>query len=459
MQRLIGECRVGDHGPVERQHRGHPGDVELGQRAGRPLQGLSAAGAGHDQLADQRVEHSRDRHSGRVPGVEPHPWASWRVPGGDRARGRKEVPAGVFGVDPEFDRVPPGRRVVVTEMFPLGDAEHLAHQVDPCHFLADRVLDLQSGVDLEEADRAVLGDEELAGARAHVAGQPQDVLGGGVERLGLRRGQERGRGLLDELLVPALQGAVPGRDHHHIAVRVGQALRFHVPRPVQVPLDEALAPAERRGGLPDRRLVQLGDLVLAPGHLEAAAAAAERGLDRHREAMLGGERQDLVGPGDRVLRARRQRGPGRAGDVPGPDLVAERLDGLRRRADPGQARVDHRAGEVGVLGQEAVAGMHRVRAGLGRHLDDLPDVQVGLLAGHTAQRIGFVGHPHMQRVQVGLGVDGHAGQPGVTARPDDPHGDLAAVGDQYLAHVFSSVQDYGESLELLGRGAIMPQEL
>src|SRR5208283_5376913 len=43
-------------------------------------------------------------------------------------------------------------------------------------------------------------------------------------------------------------------------------------------------------------------------------------------------------------------------------------------------------------------------------------------------------HRYVQRVQVGFGVDGHAAQPGVTASPHYPHGDLAAVRDQHLAH-------------------------
>ena len=330
--------------------------------------------------------------------------------------------------------MPAGGRVVVAERLALGDAEHLPDQVDAGDLLADRVLDLQPGVDLEEADRAVLPDEELAGTRAGVARPPQDVLGGPVEGLGLRHGQERRRRLLDQLLVPALQRAVPGRDHHHVPVGIGQALRLHVPRPVQVPLHEALAPAERRGGLPHRRLVQVRDLLVAPGHLEPAPAAAERGLDRHRVAVLTGEGQHLPGVPDRVRGAGGERRPGLQRDVPGPDLVAERLDSLGRRADPGQAGRRDRAGEVGVLGQEAVAGVHRVRAGLQRHLDDLVDVQVGLLAGRPAQRVGLVGDPCVQRVQVGLGVHGDAAQPGVAARPHHPNRDLTAVRDQHLPH-------------------------
>ena len=99
-------------------------------------------------------------------------------------------------------------------------------------------------------------------------------------------GEERRGRLLDQLLVPALQRAVAGRDHDDVAVLVGQALGLDVPRLVEVLLHEALAATERADGLADRGLVEVGDLVLLAGHLEAAAAAAEGRLDRDRQAVL-----------------------------------------------------------------------------------------------------------------------------------------------------------------------------
>ena len=67
--------------------------------------------------------------------------------------------------------------VVVAELLAVGDAEHLADQVDAGDLFGDRVLDLEAGVDLQEGDRAVGADEELDGAGADVAGLLQDRLG------------------------------------------------------------------------------------------------------------------------------------------------------------------------------------------------------------------------------------------------------------------------------------------
>ena len=245
------------------------------------------------------------------------------------------------------------------------------------------MLDLEAGVDLEEGDGAVLADQELAGAGADVAGLAQDRLGGLVEAGHLLLGEERRGRLLDELLVAALQRAVAGGDHHDVAVLVGQALGLDVARLVEVLLDEALAATERRHGLAHRGLEELGDLAHLAGDLEAAAAAAERRLDRDRQAVLLGEGDRLVGVLERVLGAGRQRGADLLGDVAGLDLVAEALDRLGRRADPDQPGVDHGLGEVGVLGEEAVARVHRVGAGLLRDRDDLGDVEVGLAPGSS----------------------------------------------------------------------------
>jgi len=62
-------------------------------------------------------------------------------------------------------------------------------------------------------------------------------------------GEKRGRSLLDQLLVAALQRAVARRHDDDGAVLVGQALGLDVSWFVEEPLDEALAATERRNRL------------------------------------------------------------------------------------------------------------------------------------------------------------------------------------------------------------------
>ena len=169
-------------------------------------------------------------------------------------------------------------------------------------------------------------------------------------------------------------------------------------------------------------------------HLEPAPAAAERRLDGDRQAVLLGERDDLVGVRDRLGGARHERGAGPLRDVPRGDLVAQVADRRRGRADPDQPRIEYGLGEVRVLRQKAVAGVDRVGAAAGGDVEQFVDAQVGVGGGLAVQRVRLVGEAGVRRVPVGVGVDGDAGQAGVLAGPDDSDGDLAAIGDQYLAH-------------------------
>ena len=409
-----------------------PVDDELVEGAPRPFDRLLAGSPRHDQLGQHRVERAADDVALDYAGVD----ADARTGRGEEprhdARRGQEVASGVLAVDPELDRVRVWLRVVVAERLPVGDAELLADEVDAGDLLADRVLDLEAGVDLEEGDDAVLPDEELAGPGADIAGLGQDRLRCAEELRVLLFGEERRGRLLDELLVAALQRAVTRRHHDHGAVLVGQALGLDVAWLVEEPLDEALAAPEGGDRLAHGRLEQVGDLLDGPGDLEAAAATAVGRLDGHGEPVLLRERHHLVRSVDRVGRARYQGGARLESDVARLDLVAQRVDRVRARPDPGQPGVDDRLGEPGVLGEEPVAGVDRVGTGLRRDVEELVDDEVAVAGGRATEGVRLVRHLDVQRVPVGLGVDGDRADPGVPAGPGDADGDLAAVGDQHL---------------------------
>jgi hypothetical protein len=169
--------------------------------------------------------------------------------------------------------------------------------------------------------------------------------------------------------------------------------------------------------------------------------------------VLLGERDHLVGVLHRLLGARHQWRARALRDVARLHLVAERVDRGRRRPDPGEARVDDGLGEGRVLGEEAVAGVHGVGAGARGDVEQLVDDEVGVARGAAVQRVGLVGDPDVQGVAVLVGVDGDAADAGIGAGPGDPDGDLAAVGDQHLAHGGSLVPLRPRSVPgSLGRG-------
>ncbi len=178
----------------------------------------------------------------------------------------------------------------------------------------------------------------------------------------------RRRRLLDDLLVAALDRALPLEQMHHVAVGVAEDLHLDVPRGVEVALEEHGAVAEAaaasrrrwpprsaapaslrttrmpRPPPPNAALTSTGKPICsaADGARPAASAGSgsARGVDRS------------TGP-RRAARAR----PAAGHQLLGRDLGAHGLDGLRRGPDEDQTGRRAGPGEAGVLGQEAVAGV------------------------------------------------------------------------------------------------------
>ena len=112
------------------------------------------------------------------------------------------------------------------------------------------------------------------------------------------------------------------------------------------------------------------------------------------------------------------------------DLVAHRLDGFDVGTDKHDTGLIERAGEGGILGEEAIAGMNRLGAGRLRGGDDLADVEIGLGGLRRADRNGLVGHIDVHRVAVRLGIDRYGLDAEPARGPDDAAGDLAPISDE-----------------------------
>ena len=176
----------------------------------------------------------------------------------------------------------------------------------------------------------------------------------------------------------------------------------------------------------------------------ALAAAAGGSLDHHGIA-------DLVGDLDRMLLVLDDAEmAGHGGDVGfrrgllGFDLVAHRGDGAGIGADEDDAGRFERPRKGFAFGQEPVAGMHRLGAGLAAGLDDLLHHEVAFGRRRRPDQDGVIGHFDMERVAVGLGIDRDRLDPHPPGGLDDPAGDLAAIGDQNsFEHVLIYLQPKG----------------
>lgn len=331
------------------------------------------------------------------------------------------VLGGVLGVQAGLDGVAGGLGGCQRQGRTLGDAQLQGDEVESEDGFGDGVFHLEAGVHLQEVRPPVGGDEELDGTRALVGDRAGGGDGGLVEGGAQGLGECRCRGLLDDLLVTALEGAVAGAECPDGSVGVGEDLDLDVAAALDVGLGEDLAVAEGGGRLGGGRLHLLLEGVEVAYDAHAASAAARGGLE---------EKGQVGGGGSSRVDGVEERDPGGAHQLLGPGLGGHRLDGFGRRADPGESGGGDVAGEACVLGQESVAGVDGVRACGEGGLDDQVAAQVGVGGGGAGQAHGRVGLPYVQGVGVGVGVDGDGGQAQGAGGAEDADRDLTAVGDQ-----------------------------
>ena len=205
---------------MERDQRGQAADLVLVQRPQHASRRLLAVDVPDDQLGHHRVVHRGHLGAGLDPGVDPHPRARRLAIGRDRARRRGEFLVGGLGVDPALDRPAAQLDLVLgdRELLAGGDEDLLADDVDPGDHLGHAVLDLDAGVHLEE-EVLVANLHSLDRAGAAVADRGGGVGGDLADPLAHLGVDVRARGLLDHLLVAALDRAVALAEVDHVAVQ------------------------------------------------------------------------------------------------------------------------------------------------------------------------------------------------------------------------------------------------
>ena len=350
-----------------------------------------------------------------------------------------EVVGGVLGGDTGLDGVAVALNGLLggdvdflgVEGIALGDEDLGADDVHVGDQLGDGVLHLNPGVHFDEVGVALQVHQELAGAGvpvAHVAAQSQgaveDLLAGSF-------GDREGGSVLNHLLVTALDGAVTVVQVDHVAVVIGQDLDLHVLGAPQVLFNKDLVVAEGLLGLVDGLLELLGHVCFLINNAHAAATAAVGGLQHHGVANLLGHFHGFLHGLHGVVHTRDNGHVGGDGDLLGGDLVAHGVHAVHGGADEGDAVLFALGYQVGILSQEAVAGVDGVHVVLLGDLDDGIDVQVsvhGALA--RVQGIGLVRQGAEHGVLILLGVDGNGGDAQLIQCAEHTNGDLTAVGHQ-----------------------------
>ena len=129
------------------------------------------------------------------------------------------------------------------------------------------------------------------------------------------------------------------------------------------------------------------------------------------------------------------------GGALGGDLVAHQPDMLGTRADEMHIVLAEDFGEAGILGEEAVAGMHRVGAGDLAGGEQRRNIEIAVLGGGRADADALVGEPHMHRVFVGGRMHRDGGDAELLAGAQHPQRDLSPVGDEDFVEHGSSPHD------------------
>ncbi|KAI6766709.1 hypothetical protein HG531_011931 [Fusarium graminearum] len=207
------------------------------------------------------------------------------------------------------------------------------NDIDSGNLLSDRVLDLNTRVDLNKVVTVLLVNQELRSACIAVAGclGQSDSVGKNV--VTDFRGKILGRSNLNNLLVSSLDGAVTLVQVDDVAVVVTEKLDLNVLGLVKEALNEYSAVTKGSLCLGGGTLKGLLETLLFANYSHTTATTTESGLDDDGESILVSEVLDLLVPFNGALSTRNNRDVGSVGKLSGRDLVTERVNDLGGGAD------------------------------------------------------------------------------------------------------------------------------
>ena len=418
-------------------------DAELGEDAARAVHGDLVGLRTRDALHEQRVIERRDDRAGITHAtIEAHAETTGRAIGEDAAVIGNEFVFRILGRNAALDRVAVARNLGLSrhahlgrvEGVALGDENLGADQVETGDDFGDRMFNLDAWVHLdEEPFVAVEIVEEFDGAGIIVADFAGHAGSGVAEFTDDFFGKTERRSDLDDFLMAALDGAVALVEVNDVAVLVAEDLDLDVFRARDVFFEEDGGIAEGAAGFALGFVEEMGEIGGFVDDAHTATAPAKRSFDDEGEANLLRGLEGLVAVGDGLFGAGKRRHVNALGEGTGGGFVAHHFEQLGARPDEDESGFFTGAGEIRVLGEEAVAGVDGVHAVLFGGGDDAVDVEVGgdgALA--LADLVGLVGLVTVDTEAIFLRENCDRAEIQLGAGAKNPDRDLAAVGGHQL---------------------------
>src|SRR5712691_3652663 len=368
--------------------------------------------------------------------IDPDAGSPRRVIGRD-APGRWREPERILGIDAALYRVAANLDVLLAHGQPLarGDANLLLDDVDAGDHFGHRMFDLDACIHLDEVELAFFIEifESTGAAVADLAAGLDTAL---ADTRALLRGHLGCRGLLHDLLVPSLHGAIALAEMDHVLVPVGEHLHLDVSRVLEVLLQIDSGVAESRPGLRPRDAYRTLECRFRVHDTHATPAASARCFYDDRVTDFSRDLERLLrGIGQRTVRAGYARHPGFLHDLLSVHFVAHQPDGLRLGADENEAALVHAFGKIRVFGEKSVARVNCLGVGHLRRADDGGYIEITRTGCRRSDAHRFVGELHVLRLAIGFGMHYHGLDAHVTAGALNAQGDLSAIGDQnFLEH-------------------------
>ena len=393
------EVVVVDDGPQELDVGFGAGDLERPQgELGSPRRILEISrGRVCDHLGQQRVEAGIRGVARVAVGVDTDARPRRRLEDAQPAARRSHTTVSLHALEihARLERIAARRgrlrQADAGQRLTTRDAQLRLHQVDASYFFRHGVLHLEPRVRLDEGVVAGIEiDQELERAQAAVLGrlgQAQRCARQRPARFGVDPGAGRD---LDQLLMASLDGALPLAQSTDGAAAIPDHLDLQVPRPRHETfhVDRRVAKRCLRFGL--AACVGLIDRRGVGDDSHAATSTAAHRLQHHGSVgPQSFQERSGLSRADRPLTARQDGHVVLRRECPRAGLVAEQFQRLDLGAHERESRCSALRREGWRLGQEAVAGVDRVAAGVDGEGNDLLSVEIGArTAAIERQRLG-----------------------------------------------------------------------